>query len=117
MSISTYKKLIGKYPDEKEKYYQKSPINFKEKLSCPIILFQGEEDKVVPKEQAYSMYEVLKEKKIPVVFMLFENEQHGFRRAENIKRCLESELYFYSKIFNFPIVDNIEEIKIDNFSD
>lgn len=106
--------LIGKYPEQKEIYYQRSPINFVEKLSCPVILLQGLEDKVVPPNQAETMVAALKEKKIPVAYVAFEGEQHGFRRAENIKRSLEAEYYFYSQIFKFALSEPITPVEIEN---
>ncbi|MGK7956512.1 MAG: prolyl oligopeptidase family serine peptidase [Crocosphaera sp.] len=108
-------KLIGQYPEEKEIYKQRSPINFTDKLNCPLIFFQGLEDKVVPPNQAEMMVESLKIKKIPVAYITFEGEQHGFRQADNIKYALDSEFYFYSRIFNFTPTDNLEPIKILNY--
>ena len=88
--------LIGPYPEAKEIYQQRSPINFVERLNCPVIFLQGLEDKVVPPNQAEKMVEALKAKGIPVTYITFPDEQHGFRKAENIKTALESELAFYS---------------------
>ncbi len=106
--------LIGKYPEEKAIYEQRSPINYTNKLSCPIIFFQGLEDKVVPPNQAEIMVEALKNKGLPVAYLAFEGEQHGFRKAENIKQALNSEFYFYSRIFGFQVADEIEEVEIFN---
>jgi len=106
--------LIGKYPEEKEKYYNRSAINFTDQLSCPMIIFQGTEDKIVPPSQAEIMAEGLRDKKIPFALILYEGEQHGFRQSKNIKSSLESELYFYSKVLNFEAFDNLEEINIEN---
>ncbi|NGX63280.1 MAG: Dipeptidyl aminopeptidase BIII [Candidatus Anoxychlamydiales bacterium] len=107
-------KLVGPYPETKQLYFERSPINFTEQLSCPIILFQGEDDKIVPPNQAEKMYKALNEKKLPTAYLLFENEGHGFRNAKAIKKAIESELYFYSRIFGFEIKDDIEPIKIQN---
>jgi len=79
-----------------------------------MILFQGLEDKVVPPSQAELMVKALREKGMPVAYIPFDGEQHGFRRAENIKRSLEAELYFYSKIFGFKIADSVEPVQIEN---
>lgn len=106
--------LIGKYPEEKEKYQARSPISHTEKLSCPIILFQGADDKVVPPEQSEMLFEALKKKGIPTAYVLFEGEGHGFRMAENIKKALDNELYFYGKIFGFEPSDELEPITIEN---
>jgi dipeptidyl aminopeptidase/acylaminoacyl peptidase len=93
--------LIGKYPEEKEIYIQRSPINFTEQLSCPVAFFQGLEDKVVPPNQAKMMVEALTKKGIQVLYVPFEGEQHGFRKAENIKRALDEEFNFYAQVFKF----------------
>jgi dipeptidyl aminopeptidase/acylaminoacyl peptidase len=106
--------LIGPYPAQQALYYERSPIHFTEKLDCPLILFQGLEDKVVPPSQAVTMFEAVKAKGLPVAYLPFEGEQHGFRRAENIKRSLDAELYFYSKIFHFELADPIEPVQIEN---
>jgi dipeptidyl aminopeptidase/acylaminoacyl peptidase len=106
--------LVGKYPEERELYRARSPINFTDQLSCPVIFFQGLEDKVVPPNQAELMVEALRAKKMPVAYVAYEGEQHGFRRAENIKRTLDGELYFYSKIFNFKLAEEVEPVAIEN---
>ena len=107
-------RLIGAYPEEKAIYEQRSPIHFTERLSCPVIFFQGLEDKVVPPNQAEKMVEALKVKGLPVAYVPFEGEQHGFRRAENIKCALDGEFYFYSRIFGFEPADAIEPVEIIN---
>ncbi|GCE26570.1 peptidase [Dictyobacter alpinus] len=106
--------LIGPYPERKDLYDARSAINHTDQLSCPVIFFQGLEDKIVPPSQAELMVEALRAKKLPVAYLAFEGEQHGFRRAENIKRALEAELYFYSKIFGFQPADTIEPVLIEN---
>ena len=106
--------IVGAYPEELEVYRQRSPIHHVDQLSSACIFFQGLEDKVVPPNQAETMVEALKEKGLPVAYVPFEGEQHGFRRAENIKRCLDLELYFYSRIFGFTSADQIEPVEIMN---
>jgi dipeptidyl aminopeptidase/acylaminoacyl peptidase len=106
--------LIGPYPERRDLYLERSPIHFTERLNCPMILFQGLEDKVVPPNQAERMVEAVRAKNLPVAYLTFEGEQHGFRKAENIKRVLEAELYFYSKVFGFEVADPIEPVKIQN---
>ncbi|GLV58159.1 peptidase [Dictyobacter sp. S3.2.2.5] len=106
--------LIGPYPERKDLYYERSAINYIDRLSCPVIFFQGLEDKIVPPSQAELMVEALRAKKVPVAYVPFEGEQHGFRRAENIKRSLEAELYFYSKVFHFDLAEPIEPVEIEN---
>ncbi len=104
--------LVGPYPEKKAVYDARSPINAVEQLSCPIIFLQGSEDKIVLPNQAETMVEALKEKGIPVAYLLFEGEQHGFRKGENIKRALDAELSFYSQIFGFELADEIEPVEI-----
>jgi dipeptidyl aminopeptidase/acylaminoacyl peptidase len=108
--------LVGPYPERKDLYRERSPIHFTERLSCPIILFQGLEDKVVPPNQAEMMYEAALKKGLAVAYVPFEGEQHGFRRAENIKKSLDGELYFYSKVFGFELAGPVEPVRIDNLS-
>ncbi|WP_204102633.1 MULTISPECIES: S9 family peptidase [Spirulina sp. CCY15215] len=106
--------LIGKYPEEKHIYEERSPIHFTDRLSCPVIFFQGLEDEVVPPNQAEMMVEAIEKKGLPVAYVSFAGEQHGFRRAENIKRALDGEFYFYSRVFGFQPAEAIEPIKIMN---
>lgn len=106
--------LLGPYPEAKEVYYERSPINHTDKLSCPVIFFQGLEDKIVPPNQAELMVEALKAKGLPVAYIAFEGEGHGFRMAENIKRSLDGEFYFYSRVFGFEPADEIEPVEIFN---
>jgi dipeptidyl aminopeptidase/acylaminoacyl peptidase len=88
--------LVGPYPEREDLYRERSPIFHAERLSAPVIFFQGEEDRVVPPSQAEAMVEKLRQKGLPVGYLLFAGEQHGFRKAENIKRALDAELYFFA---------------------
>ncbi|MCP4400874.1 MAG: S9 family peptidase [bacterium] len=106
--------LIGPYPEQQDLYRQRSPIHHTEQLSCPVIFFQGLEDKIVPPNQAENMFEALKKKGIPTAYVAYEGEQHGFRQAENIKHALDTELYFYSRIFKFDAADQLEGTTIEN---
>jgi dipeptidyl aminopeptidase/acylaminoacyl peptidase len=91
--------LIGPYPEAQAVYRERSPIHFTDRLSCPIILFQGLEDKVVPPNQSQMMADAVARKGLKVKYVTFEGEQHGFRKAENIIRSLEEELAFYRDVF------------------
>ncbi|KAK7305102.1 hypothetical protein VNO77_43002 [Canavalia gladiata] len=96
--------------------FERSPINHVDKFSCPIILFQGLEDKVVPPVQARKIYQALKEKGVPVALVEYEGEQHGFRKAENIRFTLEQQMVFFARLVgHFNVADDITPIKIDNF--
>ena len=106
--------LIGPFPEQRSLYVERSPIHFTDRLSCPMILFQGLEDKVVPPNQAEKMVQAVRAKGLPVAYLTFEGEQHGFRKAENIKRVLEAELYFYSKVFQFELADLVDPVTIEN---
>jgi dipeptidyl aminopeptidase/acylaminoacyl peptidase len=106
--------LIGPYPERKDLYEKRSPIHFTDQLSCPVIFFQGLEDKIVPPNQAEMMVEAIKAKGLPVAYVTYEGEQHGFRRAENIKRTLDGEFYFYSRVFGFEPAESIEPVAIAN---
>lgn len=108
--------LIGPYQSNIETYHARSPLYHLEGLNCPVIFLQGKDDKVVPKEQTYSMYTALRNKGIPVACMLFEGEQHGFRKSKTIELALESELAFYSKIFKLDRNDTVS-IDIENLGD
>ena len=105
--------MVGPYPENKAVYRERSPIFHSDKLSCPVILFQGLEDKIVLPNQAEMMVASLKDKKIPVAYLPFEGEQHGFRISKNIQRTLEAELYFYSKVFGFKAAGKIKPVQID----
>ena len=107
-------RLIGAYPGQKQLYVDRSPIHAIARLACPVIFFQGLEDKVVPPNQAEMMVQALQQKGLPVAYVTYPEEQHGFRKAENIKRTLEGELYFYSQIFDFALPESIEPVEIFN---
>ncbi|MBN1622414.1 MAG: S9 family peptidase [Endomicrobiales bacterium] len=107
-------KLIGPYPEKKKLYHERSPIYHTDKLSCPLIILQGIEDKIVPVNQAELIYKAVLKKGLPVAYITFEGEQHGFRQAKNIKQAIESELYFYSRIFKFKSPDKLSPIEIKN---
>ena len=94
-------RLVGPYPEAAALYRARSPIHHVDRLSCPCIFFQGLEDAVVPPDQAELMVEALRSKGLPVAYLAFAGEQHGFRRAETIQTVLRAELTFYGRIFGF----------------
>jgi dipeptidyl aminopeptidase/acylaminoacyl peptidase len=106
--------LIGPYPAARDVYRARSPIHFVDRLSCSLILFQGLEDKVVPPNQSEMMAAAVRAKGLPVAYLAFEGEQHGFRKASTIVRCLEAELLFYGRVFGFTPTDQIAPFPIDN---
>ncbi len=108
--------LIGPYPDEAERYRARSPINFVEELRTPMLVLQGAEDEVVPPAQAELIVEALERKHLPYAYLLFEGEQHGFRKADSIIRAYEGELSFYAQILGFEPGDPIPRLPIENLS-
>jgi len=106
--------LIAPYPERRDLYVERSPIHHLDRLACPVIFFQGLEDKIVPPNQAERMVAALRERGVPVAYVPFAGEQHGFRKSENIQRALEAELYFFSRIFGFHPADKIKPVEIEN---
>jgi dipeptidyl aminopeptidase/acylaminoacyl peptidase len=107
-------RLVGPYPETAALYRARSPIHHVERLSCPIIFFQGLEDAVVPPNQAELMVAALRRKGLPVAYLTFEGEQHGFRRAETIQTVLRAELAFYGRVFGFLPADGLPDLIIEN---
>merc|ERR1711865_51796 len=105
--------LIGSYPEDESIYEERSPIEHADQLACPILLLQGDEDKIVPPNQAKTMHEALKRKGIPTCLKIYEGEQHGFRKAANKEDALDSELSFYGRVFGINVPDAID-LDIDN---
>jgi dipeptidyl aminopeptidase/acylaminoacyl peptidase len=104
--------LVGPFPEAIDVYRARSPIHFVDMISCPMILLQGDEDEVVPPSQSEVMVEALAAKGIPHAYLLFEGEQHGFRKAETIRRAAEAELSFYAQILGFELGDPVEPVSI-----
>lgn len=108
-------RLVAPWPEGKPLYEERSPLAHIDQLQGALLILQGAEDKVVPPNQAESMYQAAKSKGLPVSYILFPGEQHGFRKAETMKAALLAELFFYGKLFGFEPADSIEPIPIDNF--
>jgi dipeptidyl aminopeptidase/acylaminoacyl peptidase len=109
-------KLVGPWPAARETYVERSPIHHVDRLSCGAIFFQGLDDKVVPPGQAEAMVAALRAKGLPVAYVPFAGEGHGFRKGENIRRALEAELYFYGRVLGFTPADSIEPVTIENLA-
>ncbi|KAL3914591.1 MAG: hypothetical protein SGILL_006045 [Bacillariaceae sp.] len=105
--------LVGPYPQDEAVYKERSPIEHVEGLNCPVLLLQGDEDKIVPPNQAEMMHQALLKKGIPTCLKIYQGEQHGFRKAENIQDALDSELAFYGRVFGIDVPSAID-IEIDN---
>ncbi len=106
--------LIGPYPAQRDLYVARSPIRNVEDLRCALVLFQGDDDRVVPPAQSQLMFEAVRRKGLPTALLRFRGEGHGFRRADSLKRAQEAELYFLSRIFRFDLSESIEPIQIEN---
>jgi dipeptidyl aminopeptidase/acylaminoacyl peptidase len=106
-------RLIGPYPERKDLYHDRSPLNFPERISCPVLILQGAEDRIVPPAQAEQIVDELWERHLPHAYLLFPGEDHGFRSADNIIRSFEAELSFYGQIFGFAPADAIEPIRVE----
>ena len=109
--------LVGPLPEMKAVYKERSPINSVDKFNCPIIFFQGAEDKVVPLNQAEMMHKAVKDKGVLTALVVYEGEAHGFRQAENIQRSIEGELFFFNTAFGLKakMPDDMAEIILDNY--
>ena len=110
--------LLGPYPAAREVYRQRSPIHHVQSLSRPLIVLQGLEDEVVPPNQSEMIVEALRTKGVPVAYLAFEGEQHGFRQAENIRRAMDAELSFYAQVLGFtlPEAEGIQPTTVHNRS-
>ena len=108
-------RLIGPYPERRDVYVERSPIHHLDGFDRPLIVLQGLEDEVVPPAQSEMIVAALRDKRVPVAYVAFEGEQHGFRQAANIRRALDAELSFYAQILGFelPAADGIEPVAID----
>ena len=109
--------LVGPYPERRDVYRERSPIHHVDDISCPVILLQGLDDAIVPPDQADIIVEALQRKGLPYAYLAFEGEQHGFRKAENIIRAEEAELYFYGRVWGFTPADEIEPVAIENLEE
>lgn len=108
--------LVGDYPEEKSTYLERSPIHSIENINCPLLIFQGLKDKVVPPQQADSVFNAVKDKGIPVAYVRYPDEAHGFRQAETITHMLDSELQFYAQVFDFEYKGEQAKLKIENLN-
>jgi dipeptidyl aminopeptidase/acylaminoacyl peptidase len=108
--------LVGPYPQERARYLERSPIHHVDAFSRPLIVLQGLEDAIVPPSQSEMIVDALRAKGVPVAYIAFEGEQHGFRRAENIRRSLDAELSFYAQVLGFelPAGEEIEPVEVEN---
>ena len=106
-------RLVGPYPQDREVYRQRSPVHVADRIRSPVILFQGLEDAVVPPSQAEMLVGALRENGVPHAYVTFEGEQHGFRKAETLRRAVEAELWFYGRVLGFEPADPIEAVPVE----
>jgi len=108
--------LVGPYPERADLYRERSPIHFVDRISTPMLVLQGADDKIVPPSQAELIVSALRERRIPHAYLLFEGEGHGFRKAESIVRSLEAELSFYLQILGLEAGDPLPELEIEHLA-
>ena len=104
--------LLAPMPERERLYRERSPIHAADRISCPVIFFQGLDDKVVPPAQSEQMVGALRAQGIPVAYLPFAGEGHGFRRRETLQRALEAELSFYGQVFGFEPAGEIERVTL-----
>jgi dipeptidyl aminopeptidase/acylaminoacyl peptidase len=104
---------VAPYPERVDVFHERSPIRFVERLSTPLIVLQGLDDKVVPPAQAEQIVDALRRQRIPHAYLPFEGEGHGFRQAANNKRAIEAELSFYAQVFGFELADDFEPVEVE----
>ena len=107
-------RMVAPYPAQVEIYRERSPIHFVDRIKCPVLVLQGTDDKVVPQAQADELVAALERNGVPYSYLLFEGEGHGFRKAENIRTAIESELSFYAQIFGFEPAGDAPQVSIEN---
>jgi dipeptidyl aminopeptidase/acylaminoacyl peptidase len=110
-------KFESRYTDrlvDPDQWSDRSPVNHIEDLNCPVIFFQGSEDKIVLPNQSEAMLTALRAKGLAVAYLLFEGEGHGFRQADNVKAAIEAEYLFFARVFGFEPAESLPEITIEN---
>ena len=106
--------LVGPYPEQADLYRERSPINFTDRITTPMLVLQGTDDRIVPPSQAELIVGALRQRGIPHAYLLYEGEGHGFRKAESIIGSLEAELSFYAQVLGFEPAGSIPKLEIDN---
>jgi dipeptidyl aminopeptidase/acylaminoacyl peptidase len=108
--------LVGPYPERADLYKERSPIHFTDRITTPMLVLQGADDRVVPPSQAELIVAALRERGVPHAYLLYEGEGHGFRKAENIAGSLEAELSFYAQVLGFEPAGAIPRLEIENLA-
>jgi len=107
-------RLVGPLPESAAIYRERSPINHLDRFHCGVLFLQGGKDRVVPPNQAETMVEALRRKQLPVAYVNFPEEGHGFRDAVNIRRAVEAEYAFFARLFGFEPADPLPPLEIEN---
>jgi dipeptidyl aminopeptidase/acylaminoacyl peptidase len=105
-------RLVGPLPETQAIWLERSPILHAERISVPMLIFQGLDDKVVPPSQAEQIVDGLKAKGIPHAYLAYPGEGHGFRKLENIRRSYQAELSFYGQVFGFTPADELPPLEL-----
>lgn len=105
-------RLVGPYPEAEAVYAERSPLEHVDGISAPVLLLQGSEDRVVPPAQSSGMAAALQQRGVPVAYVEFDGEGHGFRGAEAITRALETELAFYGQVLGFEVPDDVPSVDL-----
>ncbi len=105
--------LVGPWPEAEALYRERSPLFHADQIRVPLLVLQGLEDEVVPPSQSEMIVEALKANGVPVAYLAFEGEQHGFRKADTIVRSTEAELSFYGQVFGFDPPGVTEPLEVD----
>ncbi|SJN39737.1 S9 family peptidase [Luteococcus japonicus] len=108
--------LVAPYPEGRQVYLDRSPIHHVDRLSSPMLILQGLDDKVVPPNQAESMAQAVRAKKLPVALILFEGEGHGFRKQSTRRAVVEAQLSFFSQLFGFTPADEVPRLEVENLA-
>lgn len=108
--------LVAPYPERQDVYDERSPISHVDQIRRPLLVLQGSQDEVVPPEQSRMIVEALRAKRMPVAYLEFAGEQHGFRSAQNIRTALDSELSFYAQVlgFDLPAEEGVDAVRVEN---
>jgi dipeptidyl aminopeptidase/acylaminoacyl peptidase len=107
--------LVGPWPEAEAVYRERSPLHHADDIDVPLLVLQGLEDEVVPPNQSELIVDALRGNGVPVAYLAFEGEQHGFRKAETIIRATEAELSFYGQVFGFEPAGDVEPLVIENW--
>jgi dipeptidyl aminopeptidase/acylaminoacyl peptidase len=104
--------LVGPLPDAEDLWRERSPVNHADDIRAPVIVLQGLEDRVVPPSQSERVVEALERNGVPHAYLTFEGEQHGFRRAETVRRVMDAQLSFYAQVLGFEPADAVEPVAL-----